>query len=390
MARLGNLIEQIRGVSYKPEDVCDKLGENCITLLRANNIKDGQLNFDDLVFVDKKRVHDNQLLKAGDILVCTSSGSKELVGKAAYIKEDLPMTFGAFCKVVRPQKIRSDYLGHFFNSPNYRKKISDSSAGANINNIRNEHIDELEILLPTADRQEYVAVVLDQLSALISLRKQQLSKLDELVKSRFIELFGVPGAKSDQWPRMSLGDCCILNPKKNLDTRLVPELNVSFVPMSAVSEDGDMEVSETRKYEDVKTGFTYFADNDILFAKITPCMENGKGAIARKLINGIGFGSTEFHVLRPIQNKSNPYWLYVMTALESFRTSAKANMTGSAGQKRVPASYLEAYQVSLPPMELQEQFASFVKQTNQSKPVIRQSLDRLETLKKSLMQEYFA
>ena len=390
MARLGNLIEQIRGVSYKPEDVCDKLGENCITLLRANNIKDGQLNFDDLVFVDKKRVHDNQLLKAGDILVCTSSGSKELVGKAAYIKEDLPMTFGAFCKVVRPQKIRSDYLGHFFNSPNYRKKISDSSAGANINNIRNEHIDELEILLPTADRQEYVAVVLDQLSALISLRKQQLAKLDELVKSRFIELFGVPGAKSDQWPRMSLGDCCILNPKKNLDTRLVPELNVSFVPMSAVSEDGDMEVSETRKYEDVKTGFTYFADNDILFAKITPCMENGKGAIARKLINGIGFGSTEFHVLRPIQNKSNPYWLYVMTALESFRTSAKANMTGSAGQKRVPASYLEAYQVSLPPMELQEQFASFVKQTNQSKPVIRQSLDQLETLKKSLMQEYFA
>ena len=140
----------------------------------------------------------------------------------------------------------------------------------------------------------------------------------------------------------------------------------------------------------LKTGFTYFADNDILFAKITPCMENGKGAIARKLINGIGFGSTEFHVLRPIQNKSNPYWLYVMTALESFRTSAKANMTGSAGQKRVPASYLEAYQVSLPPMELQEQFASFVKQTNQSKPVIRQSLDQLETLKKSLMQAYFS
>lgn len=122
MARLGDLIEQIRGVSYKPEDVYDKLGENCITLLRANNIKDGQLNFDDVVFVDKKRVHENQLLKAGDILVCTSSGSKELVGKAAYVREDLQMTFGAFVKLL-DLKNTFRLLGSFFNSPNYRQNI---------------------------------------------------------------------------------------------------------------------------------------------------------------------------------------------------------------------------------------------------------------------------
>lgn len=292
---------------------------------------------------------------------------------------------------VNTAQIYPDFLELCLHSPQSMQYYKDKLRGttARRRSIPTADLLALRICIPDMETQRRTVTVLNQLDLFIDKRRRQLAKLDELVKSRFIELFGVPGAKSDQWPRMSLGDCCILNPKKNLDTRLVPELNVSFIPMSAVSEDGDMEVSETRKYEDVKTGFTYFADNDILFAKITPCMENGKGAIARNLINSIGFGSTEFHVLRPIQNKSNPYWLYVMTAFESFRTSAKANMTGSAGQKRVPASYLESYQVSLPPMELQEQFASFVKQTNQSKPVIRQSLDQLETLKKSLMQEYF-
>jgi type I restriction enzyme S subunit len=137
--------------------------------------------------------------------------------------------------------------------------------------------------------------------------------------------------------------------------------------MPSVSENGEIDPSDTRKYENVKTGFTYFAENDVLFAKITPCMENGKGAVAKGLINGIGFGSTEFHVLRPIENRSNPYWLYAVTAFSQFRDDAAANMTGSAGQRRVPASFLETYKVALPPMELQNEFAAFVEQTDKLK-----------------------
>ena len=107
----------------------------------------------------------------------------------------------------------------------------------------------------------------------------------------------------------------------------------------------------------------------MLFAKITPGMENGKGAVATGLTNGIGFGSTEFHVMRPIQGVSNPYWIYILSVFKSFRKDAEANMTGSAGQRRVPASFLDNYQVALPPYELQEQFASFVKQVDKSKVV---------------------
>lgn len=169
-------------------------------------------------------------------------------------------------------------------------------------------------------------------------------------------------------PKVRLGECCIINPKKSSDIRLVDnDLMVSFVSMSDVSEDGQIVTCNHKQYESVKSGFTYFSENDVLFAKITPCMENGKGGIAKGLLNGIGFGSTEFHVLRPIDQVSNSCWLYELTSFPQFRQAAEINMTGSAGQRRVPASFLANYKVSLPPISLQNQFADFVHQLDKSK-----------------------
>jgi len=248
---------------------------------------------------------------------------------------------------------------------------------------------ELEFNYPSAHEQQEIVERLDRVTDLITLRKQQLSKLDELVKARFVELFGMVGSDEKGWGIVKLSDCCEINPKKSEDIRLKLGLDVSFIPMPAVSENGEINTSEIKKYDDVKSGFTYFSENDVLFAKITPCMENGKGAIAQGLCNGIGFGSTEFHVLRPLDTISNPYWLYVLTSFKKFRKDAEANMTGSAGQKRVPAKFLENYKISLPPIELQNQFAAFVEQTDKSKLVVQKSLEQLETLKKALMQQYF-
>ncbi len=261
--------------------------------------------------------------------------------------------------------------------------------GATRQKLTQADMKKMEIPLVSLEEQRKIAAVLDKVSDLISKRRQQLDKLEELVKSRFIELFGIPGADTHGWGLTALDQCCIINPKKSLDARIVSGLEVSFVPMPAVSENGAIDASNIRMYDEVKSGFTYFAEGDVLFAKITPCMENGKGAVATGLKNGIGFGSTEFHVLRPITGKSNPYWLYTITAFAQFRNDAATNMTGSAGQRRVPASYLEKYRVSLPPIKLQEQFADFVEQTDKSKLTIQQSLDKLEVLKKALMQEYF-
>lgn len=178
-------------------------------------------------------------------------------------------------------------------------------------------------------------------------------------------MFGELGKDDKGWGITTLGECCELNPKRPRD--IDDELLVSFVPMPAVSEDGKIDCSDIKPYKEVRKGFTYFAENDVLFAKITPCMENGKGAVAKGLEGGIGSGSTEFHVLRPIAGKSNPYWLYILTMFESFRVGARKVMTGTGGQLRVPIGYLNDYPITLPPIDLQDRFEEFVHQSDKSK-----------------------
>ena len=229
---------------------------------------------------------------------------------------------------------------------------------------------EIKINYPDSNKQAEIVHVLDRVSDIIFKRETEMRALDDLIKARFVEMFGMPGADDFSWGLVPLGSVCHINPKKGQDSRLSSGVEVSFVPMPAVTECGEIDATAVKEYDEVKTGFTYFAENDVLFAKITPCMENGKGAVARGLCNGLGFGSTEFHVLRPISGKSNPYWIYTLTAFSQFREDAANNMTGSAGQRRVPAFFLENYRVAVPPIELQNEFADFVHQVDKSKVVV--------------------
>lgn len=291
------------------------------------------------------------------------------------------------CKITAREHVSEEYIR--FALTKALKEIENRTAFVTVKHLSAKELNQLEIDIPDFETQVQISETLLKIENIISIRQQQLQKLDELVKARFVEMFGMPGTDIFGWGLVPLGSASNINPKKIHDSRLVSSTEVSFVPMSAVTERGEIDAIAIKEYDEVKTGFTYFAENDVLFAKITPCMENGKGAVAKGLRNGIGFGSTEFHVLRPIVGKTDPYWIYTLTAFSQFRMDASNNMTGSAGQRRVPASFLENYRVSLPPIALQEQFAAFVEQTNKSKLAIQQSLDKLKTLRKSLMQEYY-
>jgi type I restriction enzyme S subunit len=120
---------------------------------------------------------------------------------------------------------------------------------------------------------------------------------------------------------------------------------------------GGIDVSTVRKYAEVKKGYTHFRDGDILFAKVTPCMENGKMAIARKLVNGIGFGSTEFHVLRPRAGVDARY-VYYFVSSQTFRKDASGHMTGAVGLRRVPSAYLEEQLIPLPHIDEQRRIVA--------------------------------
>ena len=148
-----------------------------------------------------------------------------------------------------------------------------------------------------------------------------------------------------------------VNPK--IDRSLLnDDFDVSFVPMAAVETlSGGIDVSTVRKYAEVKKGYTHFRDGDILFAKVTPCMENGKMAIARKLVNGVGFGSTEFHVLRPRAGVDARY-IYYFVSSQTFRNEASGHMTGAVGLRRVPSAYLEEQPIPLPGIKQQREIVA--------------------------------
>lgn len=157
-----------------------------------------------------------------------------------------------------------------------------------------------------------------------------------------------------------LGDVCEINPRLPRDHGLADDSEVSFVPMAAVSEvSGTIESAALRRYAEVKKGYTSFSDGDVLFAKITPCMENGKTALATGLAGGRGFGSTEFHVLRA-RGSVLPEWIYYFVRRETFRREAKRNFTGTAGQQRVPTSFLEEALIPVPPLEEQRRIVDLL------------------------------
>ena len=185
---------------------------------------------------------------------------------------------------------------------------------------------------------------------------------------------------------VKLGEVCLINPKS---CTLRDDTEVSFIPMTKVGEHGEFDASEIKNYSEVKKGFTNFQNGDILFAKITPCMENGKGAIAHNMKNGIGFGSTEFHVLRPDTDKITSEWLYYLTTWKAFRKEAERNMTGSAGQKRVPKTFLENYVVNLPDIDTQKSENKILRKVDDLIFLRKQQLAKLDELVKARFVEMF-
>ena len=390
MAKVKDIAMQIRGVSYHPEDLHDNLDEDSVVLLRANNIKDGKLILDDVVYVSKSKVAEQQYLQTGDILICASSGSKELVGKAAFVDSvKNPMTFGAFCKVVRPQPEYSEYLGHYFNSPVYRRKISALSAGANINNIKNEHIDNLDIQLVDEKERREIITILNELNMLISLRKQQLFKLDELVKARFVEMFGDAKLNPNNLPCCSLSEYIVFLTSGSrgwsqyftdsgeyfITIKNVKNCKITLQDVQCVTPPDNAEAKRTRVQE-----------NDLL---ISITADLGRtGIVTKKIAEHGAYINQHLTCIRLKQDKLNP--LYVAYYMES---DAGKEQFIAKNQSAVKAGLnfnaINSLKLMVPPLALQNQFATFVARIDQQKQTVQQSLEKLELMKKALMQEYF-
>ena len=384
--KLGDYILQVRGVSYKPTDVCAELTDDSVVLLRANNIQNGKINFDDVIYVAKNKVKPQQFLRKGDILICTSSGSKDLVGKAAVADKDYDcITFGAFCKVIRAVNINAEFLAHYFQSDNYKHDIMMYSQGVNINNLRAEHFDNLNICLPIEKReQEDIANKFDKVASLIDKRKRQLKKLDELIKSRFIEMFGDPKKNKKGWRQTTLKEVAKGKLSYGSGASAVEYDGIMrYIRITDITDNG--ELTDDAISPSVVDEKYLLHDGDILFARSGATVgktflyhsNDGRGIYAGYLIRFI-----------PNQDIVLPQYVFNFTKTDYYASFIR-DCQRAVAQPNINAQEYGNMIICIPPIVLQRQFARFVEQTDKSKFIIRQSLNQLEVLKKSLMQKYF-
>ncbi|MBQ6400877.1 MAG: restriction endonuclease subunit S [Firmicutes bacterium] len=384
---VSNYAEQIRGVSYKPNDLHNGLDNDSVILLRANNIDDGRINFEDVVYVDRKKVSDFQYLRKGDVLICASSGSKNLVGKAASVDFDIECTFGAFCKVVRPTKVAPEFLGLFFQSPNYRKKISELAQGANINNIKNEHIDNLQLEIYSESEQRLIVECLSRTIAVINARKEELSKLDELIKARFVEMFGDVIHNTKGWEIQTFSDVTesrlgkMLDAKKQTGKYPFPYLanyNVQWFHFNLDDlNQMDFDEADQKEFE--------LIDGDLM---VCEGGEIGRCAVWHNDIQPCYFQKA-IHRVRCKQEYLRPDYLAWWFKFNCDHGGFAAIEGAKATISHLPGAKLKKLSVTIPPLTLQNEFVTFVKQVDKSKVAIQKSLDETQLLFDSLMQEYF-
>ena len=264
----------------------------------------------------------------------------------------------AVCAIFPNQQLNRNYLFAFLKY--YRKDLIGASFGGAQPNISQTVIRSIEVPIPFPDDgnksleiQNRIALRIENIAGELTearrLHEKIVADTNRLMDAVLAEVYPTfEDSLPEGWSFLSLPDICGVNPTRPRTLTQSDETMTSFVPMAAVDDrEGRITDLQARPFAEVKRGYTYFEENDVLFAKITPCMENGKAAVARGLISRFGFGSTEFHVLRPT-NRILPEWIYYFVRREAFRQEAKTKFRGAVGQQRVPADFLETHLIPVP------------------------------------------
>ena len=267
----------------------------------------------------------------------------------------------------RPRERQCDlrFLLHYFLSPKGKELLELASPGGAGRNrtLGQQSFEAARVPVPPVTEQSRIADVLETWGASIAV-VYRMSALIELERRALLRRLLQPRTTADRssgsmkdWKVVRLGDVVAVNPGR---PGRPPDGKVTFLPMAAVSESGELTIGPACNYEDVCSGHPGFSDGDLLVAKITPSFENGKGALVEGLTNGVGFGSTEFHVLRPTGQVDARLLAHVLQSHE-FRTRGAAEMEGSAGQKRISSDFIRTFKFLCPSeLALQQEVANLL------------------------------
>ena len=256
-------------------------------------------------------------------------------------------------------------------------------------------LEDLAIPLPPLSEQKRIAAILNDHMADIARARAaaeaQLEAAEALSAAYLREIFESKEAQKWSWPQLK--EIAGINPRRPRDLRRTDETPTTFVPMPSVDgTSGTISNPLEKPFGEVRKGYTYFEKNDVLFAKITPCMQNKKHVIARKLIDGIGFGTTEFHVIRP-GDEVIPEWIHLYIRQPSILNAAATHFTGSVGQQRVPSYFLETLAIPLPSLSEQKRIAAILNDRMagiaRACNAVREKLEAINHLPSAILRKAF-
>lgn len=388
--------------------------------LRITDIQNGEIDWENVPNCKiNKEDFEKYCLASGDILIARTGAT---TGKSCYISDPPKSVFASFLirlKVANPDMVYFVY--DFLQSDLYWKQISELSSGIAQPGVNSRKLTNIVFPLPPLPEQQRIVARIESLFAKLDEAREKLQQVLDTQEARRAAILHeaftgrLTGHGSEErrgkreedslshldevefvpegWRKVKLSDVCTVNPPKIKTKGLDDSLEVSFYPMASVDEHtGTVTKPEKRTLGEVKRGYTNFIENDVVLAKITPCFENGKSAIIGPLLNHIGYGTTEFFVLRSAKDLYNKFLFYLVRS-SKFRSEAKDHMTGAVGQQRVPKDFVEDYSFFLPPLEEQilivDILDSLLDKEYRSFEIAQRLVSQIELLKKSILARAF-
>lgn len=399
--RLGAVCFFENGYAFKSDKFSSEKG---IPVIRISNIKENNVDLDDCIKTLEENIDEKFIVHQGDLLIAMSGATTGKNGvymsaNIAYLNQRVG-NIKVKTKELLIEKFRNFYIA------NMQNEILNTAYGGAQPNISSQKMSAMTFPLPPLSEQQRIVERIEELFAKLDEARERLQEVADSFAVRKAAILHKAftgeltkqwrrknGVSDESWEEKTIGDVCTVNPKKIDAKNLDDNLEVSFVPMAAVSDIfGEIVNHEVKNLQDVRTGFTNFSEGDVIFAKITPCMENGKSAIVGPLVNDIGYGSTEFYVLRCREELYNKY-LYHMVRNTTFRAEAKAVMTGAVGQQRVPKTFLQEYQLLLPSLHEQHEIVRLIDdllaRERAAQQAAEQALASIDLMKKSILARAF-
>lgn len=374
--------------------------------IRVTDFDSNSVDVNNIKYIDEEtyKILDNYKISINDIYI-SIAGSIGKVGIIPEILNGAILTENA-AKITNIILQNQIYLLYILCSEFCQNQMKESAIATTQSKLALFRIANIKLPLPPLAEQQRIVERIESLFAKLDETKETLQNVLDGFETRKAAILHKAftgeltanwrkqhGVTMDSWEEKRLGEVCKINPSKINTKNLSDDLEVSFFPMASLSEiTGEIVDPEIRTLGKVKNGFTNFSEGDVVFAKITPCMENGKSAIIGKLINDIGYGTTEFYVLRCGEELSNKYLHHIVRS-KKFRDEAKQNMTGAVGQQRVPKKYMEDYMLNLPTFSEQTEIVRIIDdllaKEQQAKELAENALAKIELIKKSILARAF-